>query len=257
MIDTTFPLIELHRHLDGSVRLETILELGRQHNIPLPAWELEVLRPHVQVTDPQPGVMAFIAKFQWMIGVLADTQACRRIAYENVEDAHREGIDHIELRFSPWFMAEPHGLDPAAVVEAVVDGIQAGSRDFDISVKLIGTISRTYGTDVAWKELKALLTQTEHLVAVDLAGDEINFPGDMFTEHFKHAREKGLQVTVHAGEITSSESIWQAIRELGATRIGHALHAFEDPNLMDFMVERQIGIESNLTFLFRLNPTLK
>lgn len=247
MIDTALPLIELHRHLDGSVRLQTILDLGRQHNIPLPASDLEGLRPHVQVIDPQPGVMAFIAKFKWMIGVLADAQACRRIAYENVEDAHNEGIDHIELRFSPWFMSEPHGLDPAAVVEAVADGVESGSRDFDLSAKLIGTISRTYGPQTAWRELEALLGHADHLVAVDLAGDEANFPGELFVEHFQRARDAGLRVTVHAGEIAGPGSVWQAIRDLGATRVGHALHAIEDPQLIDHMATHQIGIESNLT----------
>ncbi len=247
MIDSTYPLIDLHRHLDGSVRLETILDLARQHNITLPATDLESLRPHVQVTDPQPGVMAFIAKFKWMIGVLADAEACRRIAYENVEDAKQEGIDHIELRFSPWFMAEPHELDPSAVVEAVVNGVEDGRRDFDISATLIGTISRTYGPEIAWKELEALLSFADHLVAVDLAGDEANWPGELFVEHFRQARDIGLQVTAHAGEITGPESIWQAIRDLGATRIGHALSATEDPALLDFMRKNHIGIESNLT----------
>ncbi|MDZ4158570.1 MAG: adenosine deaminase, partial [Anaerolineaceae bacterium] len=99
-IDPNFPLIDLHRHLDGSVRLETILDLGRKHNLNLPAWELENLRPHVQVMEPQPGVLAFFTKFQWMTGILVNYDACRRIAYENVEDAMREGIDYIELRFS-------------------------------------------------------------------------------------------------------------------------------------------------------------
>jgi adenosine deaminase len=247
MIDSAFPLIDLHRHLDGSVRLETILDLGRQHNIPLPASDLASLRPYVQVTDPQAGVMSFIAKFKWMIGVLADAEACRRIAYENVEDAKKEGIDHIELRFSPWFMAEPHGLDPSAVVEAVVEGVDAGRRDFDISSTLIGTISRTYGPEIAWKELEALLSCAKYLVAVDLAGDEANWPGELFVEHFVKARDTGLRVTAHAGEITGSESIWQAIRDLGATRIGHGLSAAEDRALLDFMRENQIGIESNLT----------
>jgi len=247
MIDTALPLIELHRHLDGSVLLQTILDLGRQHNIPLPASDLEGLRPHVQVIDPQPGVMAFIAKFKWMIGVLADAQACRRIAYENVEDAHNEGIDHIELRFSPWFMSEPHGLDPAAVVEAVADGVESGSRDFDLSAKLIGTISRTYGPQTAWQELEALLGHADHLVAVDLAGDEANYPGELFVEHFQRARDAGLRVTVHAGEIAGPDSVWQAIQDLGATRVGHALRAIEDPELIDHMATHQIGIESNLT----------
>ncbi|RME05959.1 MAG: adenosine deaminase, partial [Anaerolineae bacterium] len=190
-IDTTFPLIDLHRHLDGSVRLETILDLGRQHNLPLPAWEVESLRPYVQITEPQPGVMAFLEKFEWMTGVLVDYDACRRIAYENVEDARNEGIDYIELRFSPWFMAEPHGLDPAGVTAAVVEGVQQGARDFGVRVNLIGILSRTYGPEIAWKELEALLTQKEHLVALDLAGDEANFPAAWFVEHFKRARDAG------------------------------------------------------------------
>ncbi len=135
MIEPTIPLIDLHRHLDGSVRLETILELGLKHNLPLPATDLEALRPHVQVTEPKPGILAFFTFFEWMIGVLTDVDSCRRIAYENVEDAHREGIDYVELRFSPWFMAEPHGLDPASVVEAVAAGVEEGRRDFDIRVQ--------------------------------------------------------------------------------------------------------------------------
>jgi adenosine deaminase len=77
MIDPTLPLIDLHRHLDGNVRLETILDLGQRHNLPLPAWDLEGLRPHVQVTEPQPGLMAFLAKLRWMTGVLVDYAACR------------------------------------------------------------------------------------------------------------------------------------------------------------------------------------
>ena len=86
-IDPNLPLIDLHRHLDGSVRLETILGLGRQHNLPLPAYDLEGLRPFVQVTTPVPGILAFFEKFKWQIGVLVDYDACYRVAYENVEDA--------------------------------------------------------------------------------------------------------------------------------------------------------------------------
>jgi adenosine deaminase len=247
MIAPHLPLIDLHRHLDGNVRLETILDLGRQHNLPLPAWDIEGLRPHVQVIDPQPGVMAFIAKFHWLTAVLVDQDACRRVAYENVEDAWREGIDYIELRFSPWFMAEAHKLDPQGVVEAVVDGVKAGTRDLDIKVNLIGILSRTYGPAVAWQELEALLGCRDHLVALDLAGDEANQPGERFVAHLRRAREAGWQLTVHAGESAGPESVWQALRELGASRIGHAVHAIEDPALLDHMAAHQIGVESSLT----------
>ena len=252
MIDRAFPLIDLHRHLDGNVRLETILDLGRQHNLPLPAWDIEGLRPHVQVVggtsgSAVPGVMAFIAKFKWMVGVLVDYDACRRVAYENVEDAQREGIQYIELRFSPWFMAEPHNLDPAGVVEAVVDGLEAGASDFGVQVKIIGILSRTYGPETAWRELEALLQARDRLTALDLAGDEANWPGELFRRHFSRARDAGWQITIHAGEAAGPESVRQAIRELGARRIGHAVAAAQDPALLDYMAEHQIGIESCLT----------
>ena len=247
MIDPSIPLVELHRHLDGNVRLETILDLGRKHNLPLPAWDLEGLRPYVQVNSPQEGVMAFIAKFQWQVGIMVDYDAVHRIACENVEDALKDGIDYIELRFSPWFMAEAHGLDPAGVVEAVVDGTRAGQSQFGVKVNLIGILSRTYGPDTAMKELQALLSQRIHITALDLAGDEAHFPAEWFREHFRRARDCGWHITVHAGEIAGPASIWEALHGLGAERIGHALHAVEDPSLMDYLASHKIGVESCLT----------
>src|SRR3954466_9210111 len=142
-IDPTLPLIDLHRHLDGSVRLETIIDLAKQHDVKLPGYTAEELRPHVQVTEPQLGLMAFIAKMLWMTGVLADADACRRITRENVEDAKREGIGYLELRFSPFFMAEQHQLDPEAVVAAVIEGAAEGSAATGVKVNLIGILSRT------------------------------------------------------------------------------------------------------------------
>jgi adenosine deaminase len=247
LIHPDLPLVELHRHLDGSIRLQTILDLGIQHGLPLPSFDLEGLRPYVQVTTPQPGVMAFIAKFKWMTGVLADYDAVRRIAYENVEDLKTEGLDYAELRFSPLFMAEPHNLDPVGVVEAVLDGISAGVREYGVPVKLIGILSRTYGPDRAGEELDALLSQADRITALDLAGDELNYPPEWFSRHFSRARDAGWHITVHAGESAGASSIWQAIRLLGAQRIGHAIHAVDDPLLLDHLASRLIGVESCLT----------
>jgi adenosine deaminase len=247
MIDPQLPLIDLHRHLDGSLRLETILELGDQHGIKLPADDVEGLRPHVVVADNEPGLMAFIARFKWLTAVLADVAACHRIARECVEDAAREGLAYIELRFSPLFMSETHGLDVTEVTEAVVDGVAAGSRETGVPAGLIGILSRTYGPEAGHQELAALLGCRNSLVALDLAGDEARFPAELFVEHFRLARDAGLAVTVHAGEAAGPESVWSAIRDLGASRIGHALRAGEDPALLDYMAEHRIGIEANLT----------
>ena len=247
MIDPQLPLIDLHRHLDGSIRLETIIDLGHQHDLPLPAWDVEGIRPYVQVTEPQPGVMAFIAKFEWMVGVLVDYAACRRVAFENVIDAQMEGLDYVELRFSPWFMAEAHKLDPAGVVEAVIDGVEAGRQDTGMMVSLVGILSRTYGPEIAKSELDALLNYRDHFVALDLAGDEANFPGELFVEHLQRAKEAGWGITVHAGEAVGPESVWQAVNDLHADRIGHAVRALEDIELVRYLADNRIGIEANLT----------
>jgi adenosine deaminase len=247
MFDPKLPLIDLHRHLDGSIRLETILDLGRQHDLPLPAWNVEDLRPYVQVTDPQPGVMEFIAKFEWMVGVLVDYAACRRVAFENVLDAQMEGLDYVELRFSPWFMSEAHSLDPEGVVEAVIDGIEAAKRDSGMNASIIGILSRTYGPDIAKSELEALLKFKDQFVALDLAGDEANFPGELFVEHIQKARVAGWWITAHAGESAGPESVWQAVNELHANRIGHAVRALEDSELIRYLADKKVGIEANLT----------
>lgn len=235
--------MDLHRHLDGNIRVATILDLGRKHGIPLPSFDLEELRPHVQVTVPEPGLMAFLQKFQWSVGVLSDTDACRRIAYENVEDARNEGLDYVELRFSPWFMAMAHGLDPRAVTEAVIQGVNEGRAAFGVKAELIGILSRTFGEDICWKELDALLACRSDLIAIDLAGDEAGFPAKLFKKHFAKVRDAGLHVTIHAGEAAGAESVWDAIRLLGAERIGHGIRAIEDPALLEFLIERKIGLE--------------
>ncbi len=246
-IDPDLPLIDLHRHLDGSIRLETVLEVALAQGIELPAYDLDALRPHVVVEGKAAGLMDFIGRFRWLTGILHDLDTCRRVAYENVVDAQHEGIDYIELRFSPWFMAEPHGLDVAGVVEAVADGVVAGECDTGVRAQIIGILSRTYDAETCHQELDALLAHRDHLVAIDLAGDEKQYPAERFVEHFRRAREAGLKVTVHAGEVAGPRSVWAAIRALGASRIGHGIHSLEDPELIDFLVEQRVGLEVAIT----------
>lgn len=244
MIDPNLPLCELHRHLDGAIRLQTILDLADQHGIPLPAHTVDGLAPYVHIDQSEPGLMAFIARFKYLVEILFDADACRRVAYECVEDAGREGIDYIELRFSPWFMAERHGLNPQEVVEACIDGIRAGERDTGVRANAIGILSRSYGLDVCHKELDAILACRDQIVAVDLAGDEAGFPAALFAEHFKRVRDAGLHVTIHAGEAAGPQSVWDAIVQLGAERIGHGFRSIEDPALVEYLAKHSIGLES-------------
>jgi adenosine deaminase len=169
---------------------------------------------------------------------------CRRIAYENVEDAHLENIDYIELRFSPYYMALAHGLPLEGVVESVIDGVHSAVSDFPVKAQLIGILSRTYGAVACMQEINGLLALKDNICALDLAGDEINYPADLFVPHFNKARDAGWEITVHAGEADGPQSIWNAIKKLGASRIGHGVAAINDQKLMQFMAEHRIGIES-------------
>ena len=241
------PLLDLHRHLDGYVRTETIIDLARQHDLPLPAWTPEQLRPFVVIDDAEPGLMAFLERFEYLALVLADLDACRRVALENVLDAATEGLSYVELRFSPWFMALRHELPVEGVVDAVLDGIADGVERTGLQAVPIGILSRTFGPETCQRELDALLRRSADLVAVDLAGDEAGYPAGLFKDHFAQVRDAGLAVTVHAGEADGAHSIWSAIRDLGATRIGHGIAAVDDPELIEHLIAERIGLEVCLT----------
>lgn len=251
MIDTTLPLLDLHRHLDGNIRPATIWQLATKNNIVLPATQFDDFIPHVQIQDSESDLLAFLKKLDWGVAVLKDLDDVKRIAFENVEDAFNAGLHYAELRFSPYYMAMNHHLPISDVVAAVVDGVNSGMKTFDININLIGILSRTFGVTQCQLELDALLTHKNYLVAIDLAGDEYNFPGELFVEHFKQVRNAELQVTVHAGEAGGARSVWQAINDLGATRIGHGVATIEDEKLMSYMVNNNIAIESCLTSNFQ------
>ncbi len=244
MIDNSLPLVDLHRHLDGNINPATIWDLAQQHNISLPGTDSKSFAPYAQIQDQTSDLLAFLQKLDYGVSVLADLDAVYRVAYENVEDAKNQGLDYTELRFSPYYMAQAFDLNMADVVEVVADAVTSASNKFAIKANLIGILSRTFGSKVCQNELQAILQHKEKITALDLAGDELNYPADMFVEHFKQARDAGLHITVHAGEAAGPESIWNAINLLGATRIGHGVAATQDRKLMDYLRDNKIAIES-------------
>ena len=251
MIDTDYPLTDLHRHLDGNIRPSTIWQLAQEFSIPLQQQNVEELIQATQVQVKTTDLLAFLQKMELGVSVLASEQACYRVAYENVEDAKQAGLTYAEFRFSPVFMAQAHNLAIEQVVDAVVAGCKAGSKEYGVPVNLIGILSRSYGEAMCHQELQALLRAKDDIGALDLAGDEKGFPAIRFKQHFKLARDIGWKITVHAGEADGPHSIWQAIDALGATRIGHGVAAREDANLMDFMANNDISIECCLTSNFQ------
>jgi len=247
MVNKQLPLVDLHRHLDGNIRPETIWQLAQQHNIKLPADNFDSFLPHVQITTSESDLLAFLKKLDWGVGVLKTLDDVVRIGYENVEDAFNANIDYAELRFSPYYIAMTHDLPIEGVVEAIIEGVNQGRNKFTTKINLMGILSRTFGIKHCQNELNALLAYKDDLVAIDLAGDEYNFPGTLFESHFKQVNDAGLNVSVHAGEAAGPESVWHAIKTLGATRIGHGVACARDEKLMDYMRDHQISIESCLT----------
>ena len=244
MINSSIPLVDLHRHLDGNIHPELIWQLAKQHNISLPGNNLEEFRPHAQIQDQTSDLLAFLEKLNYGVSVLADQEAIYQVAYDNVRDAKAQGLDYTELRFSPYYMAMNFNLDIAEVVNQVASATEAGQKDFGVKVNLIGILSRTFGVDACYQELNGILAHKDRITALDLAGDELNYPAELFVPHFNQARDAGFQITVHAGEADGPESIWNAIKLLGATRIGHGVAATKDPKLMEYLAKHQIAIES-------------
>lgn len=247
MFNNQLPLVDLHRHLDGNIRPQTIWQLAQQNNIELPEDNFEAFLPHVQITDSEADLISFLKKLDWGVGVIKTLDDVVRIGFENVEDASIANIDYAELRFSPYYIAMAHQLPIEGVVEAIIEGVNRGRKTFNTKINLMGILSRTFGVEHCQSELNALLAYKDDLVAVDLAGDEYNFPGQLFESHFKQVIDAGLNVSVHAGEAAGPESVWHAIKKLGATRIGHGVACVNDQKLMDYMFEHQISLESCLT----------
>lgn len=244
MIDNSLPLVDIHRHLDGNINPATIWDLAQQHNIELPGNNVDEFTPHAQIQDQTSDLLAFLKKLDYGVSVLADLDAVYRVAYENVKDAKQQGLDYTELRFSPYYMAEAFKLNIAEVVNVVADAVATASKEFNVKTNLIGILSRTYGAEICKQELQGILAHKDRVTALDLAGDELNYPAHMFVDHFKQARDAGLKITVHAGEAAGPESIWNAINLLGATRIGHGVAATQDMKLMDYLRDNKIAIES-------------
>ncbi|QOL24910.1 adenosine deaminase [Thalassotalea sp. LPB0316] len=249
MYNKTLPLIDLHRHLDGNIRPQTIWELSQQNGTELPGATLDDFTTFATIQDKANNLVEFLTKLDYGVQVLKSLDDVKRIAFENVEDLVKANIDYAELRFSPFYMAMFNQLPVEGVVEAVIDGINQGRKAFSekTKVNLIGILSRSYGQANCTTELNALLQYRSALVGMDLAGDEKGFAGELFEQHFSRIHQAGLPVTIHAGEACGAESVWHAVKHLGAIRIGHGVNSIQDNKLIDYLAKHNIVIESCLT----------
>lgn len=242
------PKIDLHRHLEGSLRLETLLEIAREFGLDLPAASVDRLRPHVQITDDPPDHQIFLSKFEVLRHFYRSPEAVSRLAYEVVADAASDNVHYLELRFSPQALARVRGFALTDVTDWVIAAAKQAGQDFGIKVGLIVTLVRHEPVTQARQVAEIAFERCgKGIVGIDLAGDEVKFPPTPFTEFFKEAKEVGLGVTIHAGEWASATGVRQAIEELYADRIGHGVRTVEHSGILQLVRDRGVALEVCLT----------
>ncbi len=240
------PKAELHVHLDGSLRPSTMVELARNGRIELPATDPEQLRRFMRVDDAH-DLEEFLSRFDYTIGLLQTPEAIERVAYEMVGDAAADNVRYLEVRYCPW-LSTRGGLTLDQVIEAESRGLARGGRDFGVRTGIINCSLRHYPPErsVQIAEL-SVRSRAKGVVGFDLAGGEAGRMPGMHGAAFDIAARGLLGITVHAGEAAGADSVAEAIHRCHAMRLGHGTRLFEDPALQDFVRDRRIAVEINIT----------
>ncbi len=235
------PKTELHTHLEGAVRPETILELAEVYQVDLGASNVEELKKKIQMR-PGENLLDFLKKFDPFRFVFDHPESLRRVAYEMVEEEAREGVVYSEIRINPVKREDKLSID--GVLDAVLEGMHQASEDYAIESRLIVSLNRSYPLESAMRVARAAAARKDRgVVGLDLAGDEVHHPASKFKEVFDYAQSQGLHITIHAGEAVGPDSIRQALEVCHAERIGHGVRLGEDPAVLQEVARRQATLE--------------
>ncbi len=237
------PKTDLHVHLDGSVRVSTIIDLAKKNNIELPSTDEDELRKLIVCGEHTVSLEDYLRGFHIVNLVLQDAKGLKRAAYELAEDAAKENVRYMEVRYAP-ILHTNRGLELAEISQAVIDGLNKAEQDFGIrcGVIICGIRNMDPATTLEIAEL-AVAFKNMGVVGFDLAGGEVNQPAKDHKEAFDLALNHNLNVTIHAGEACGAESIHQAIHCCGAHRIGHGTRLKEDRDLMNYVNDHRIPLE--------------
>jgi adenosine deaminase len=240
------PKTDLHVHLDGSLRPQTLIDLARDQGRDLPVWEPEALRDYMVVSDAR-NLVDYLSRFDITLSVMQDAASLERIAYELAEDAANENLRYMEVRYSPVLHIR-EGLTLSQAVEAPLAGLRRAEDKFGIRTGVIicglRNMSPETSTDLADLTVEF---KGRGIVAFDLAGAEENFPAKKHKDAFYRVINANIAATIHAGEAYGPESIHQALHYCNANRIGHGTRLFEDRDLMQYVNDFRIPIEICLT----------
>lgn len=237
------PKAELHCHLDGSLRVSTIIDLAAHQKVELPAKNQEDLHNILAIKEKMKNLEEYLEIFDITLSVLQTPESLMRVAFELAEDCWNDGVRYVEVRYSPILHTQ-EGMTSSESIDAVKKGLDQAESEFGIKTGIIICGIRNISPEVSLK-LADLAVQYKNkgVVGFDLAGAEENFPAKHHQEAFELILKKNINATLHAGEAFGPESIHQAIHACGAHRIGHGTRLMENKDLMAFVNDHRISLE--------------
>jgi adenosine deaminase len=232
------PKVELHVHVLGSIRPETLLAIIENDGISSPYTNVSEIKKRFEYTN----FLSFLQTYMEVNGYILDEHHFERLTYELLENCWKNAVRYVEVSFSPRdHMA--NGLKFEKMVDAINRGIRQANKEFGIDADIRVDIVRNSSFEEAAEILDLIEENPTRIVSIDIGGNEKEYPPRLFTEIYRSGREKGLHCVAHAGEAVGPESIWEALRFLNVERIGHGVTAREDPQLIEYLNEKQIAIE--------------
>ncbi|MGL5053818.1 MAG: adenosine deaminase [Cetobacterium sp.] len=237
------PKIELHCHLDGSVRPETIIEIANIENIELPSYDLNIVKSIMIAPAECMSLAQYLKGFEIPIAVMQSKESLKRITYELMEDSAKENVKYIEIRFAPLLHTKK-GLSVDDILQSVLSGIKKAEEEYDIKGNIILSFLRSMPVKTVFEVIEVGKKYLGNgIVAVDLCGNEGENFCEKFIDPFLLAREYGYKVTIHAGETGIGKNVLDAVQMLGAKRIGHGIHIKNCKSAFDIVKEKEIILE--------------
>ena len=253
------PKTEIHCHLEGAIRTQTILDVAREYDLRLPSYVAGELDKHVKVHDQLRDLQAVLDAFGIFQNSIASPAVFERIAWELFEDCAKQNIKLFEVRFSPDWAFHRHGLDWDACLDGLLRAKGRAQREFDMVIGIIAITSRGMGAESCVKTVDWAIRHKAHILAVDLADGETLFPIRDFAIPILKAKAAGLKVTIHSGEDTPASAVVETIETVEPDRIGHGIHIIEDMQAVELVKERGITLEVNpwSNYLTNSVPTIE
>lgn len=253
------PKTEIHCHLEGAIRTQTIIDVAREYNISLPAYEVDELDKHVKVLDQMRDLQAVLEAFDIFQRSITSPAVFERIAWELFEDCAKQNIKLFEIRFSPDWAFHGHDLNWDACLEGLLRAQERAEKEFDMAIGIVAITSRSMGADSCVKTVDWAIRHRNHIQAVDLADGEMIYPMQDFIKPILKAKDAGLKVTIHSGEDTPASYVIETVENFKPDRIGHGIHSIEDMRAVDMLIERGVTLEVNpwSNYLTNSVPTIE